>query len=549
MNKKIVFIIISLLIIICSINLFSYKDVYSYEKEKVIKVGYYSYYPYYYKEKNGKVSGYYHDLLNFLCTNLNIKYEYVNVDNNNAIEMLNNEEIDILMGLYDIPDKNGTLIYSDNYIEFDNRYIYINTDINNIKYGNLNDLSGKSFAYIEGDVKIEWIIQLFKYYDIIIEPVKVKTQEECVKLLNSKQVDAISSNKIEENIENYKDTIKYYLGAIYIASNNESKDILKEFDFFLNNSYRNKQTGKLKFIYNRYFRKDLLLKYIALIILSIIAIIVSIYAIIYPYIKKVISKRRVAKNIAEGNFLLYYQPIVDPFKNIEIGFEGLLRLKDKNNNILYPFKFMNYIERGNMFYDLTLWILEKAICDYKIISNYDNYKGKDFYISINLSFNEIENTKFINKAIKLAKDYNIKKGSICLEIIEKVYAKDLNKIQKAVSLLKESGYKIAIDDFGVEYSNLSILDKIDFDSIKLDKCFADNISVSKITNEVIAFISKIASIKDKILIIEGVEEKYQIEEIKKMVNEKIVNKKMYIQGYYYAKPMSIKELKEFSLRY
>lgn len=130
MNKKIVFIIISLLIIICSINLFSYKDVYSYEKEKVIKVGYYSYYPYYYKEKNGKVSGYYHDLLNFLCTNLNIKYEYVNVDNNNAIEMLNNEEIDILMGLYDIPDKNGTLIYSDNYIEFDNRYIYINTDIN-----------------------------------------------------------------------------------------------------------------------------------------------------------------------------------------------------------------------------------------------------------------------------------------------------------------------------------------------------------------------------------------------------------------------------------
>lgn len=302
-------------------------------------------------------------------------------------------------------------------------------------------------------------------------------------------------------------------------------------------------------MYNKYFRKNIILGYALLIIFLVIIIGASICIIIYPYIKKIIIKERIIKNIENENFLLYYQPIVDPFKNIEIGFEGLLRLKDENNKVLSPFSFMNDIEKVDMFYDMTLWILEKAICDYKIISNYDNYKDKDFYISINLSFNEIENTKFINKAIKLAKDYNIKKGSICLEIIEKVYAKDLSKIQKAISLLKESGYKIAIDDFGVEYSNLSILEKIDFDSIKLDKCFADNISVSKITNEVIAFMSKVASIKDKILIIEGVEDKYQIEEIKKMVNENIVNEKMYIQGYYYAKPMSIKELEEFSLRY
>ena len=97
-------------------------------------------------------------------------------------------------------------------------------------------------------------------------------------------------------------------------------------------------------------------------------------------------------------------------------------------------------------------------------------------------------------------------------------------------------------DIKLQYSNLSILEEIDFDSIKLDKCFADNISISKITNEVIAFISKITLITDKMLVIEGVEQKYQIEEIKK-----IVNKNVYIQGYYYSKPMNIEELKEFSL--
>ena len=511
-------------------------------KERKIKVGYYSYYPYYYKDKKGNVHGYYHELLDNLCSNLNIDYEYVDVNINTAIEMLENEEIDILMGLYNIPNKNSKLIYSDNHIQFDNRYIYIYGDINEVRYGNLNYLNGKKFTYAAGDIKSEWLIQLLKYYGINVKPVKVKTKDECIKLLDLKEVDALSSNRINEGLEAYKETMKYYIGAVYIVGNEKSKDVINYFDFFLNNSFTNNKVDKLRFIYNKYFRKDIIFRDIILITLSIVTILGIIYMIIYPFIKKIIIKQRVTKNMKAGNFLLYYQPIVDPFKNIEVGFEGLLRLKDKNNKILTPFTFIKDIEKGDMFYELTLWILEKAICDYKIISNYENYKNKNFYISINLSFRELENTEFINKAIKLAKDYNIKKGSISLEIVEKVYARDLEKIQIAISLLKESGYKIAIDDFGVEYSNLSILEEIDFDSIKLDKCFADNISISKITNEVIAFISKITLITDKMLVIEGVEQKYQIEEIKK-----IVNKNVYIQGYYYSKPMNIEELKEFSL--
>ncbi len=506
-------------------------------KEKKIKVGYYSYYPYYYKDKKGNVHGYYHELLDTLCSNLNIEYEYVDVNINNAIEMLENEEIDILMGLYNIPNKNSKLIYSDSHIEFDNRYIYIYGDINESQYANLNDLNGKKFAYLDGDIKSEWLIQLLGYYDINVEPVKVKTNDECISLLNLKEVDAISSSKIYGSVEAYKETVKYYVGSVYIVGNGKSKEVIKYFDFFLNN-----KVDKLTFIYNKYFQKGLILRNIILIALSIMTIVGIIYVIIYPYIKKTIIKRRVTKNITEGNFLLYYQPIVDPFKNIEVGFEGLLRLKDKNNNVLSPFNFLKEIEKGDMFYELTLWILEKVICDYKIISNYENYKNKNFYLSLNLSFRELENTEFINRAIKLAADYNIKKGSISLEIIEKVHARDLEKIQIAIALLKESGYKIAIDDFGVEYSNLSILEEIDFDSVKLDKCFADNISISQITSEVIAFISKITLITDKILVIEGIEQKYQIEEIKK-----IVNKNVYIQGYYYSKPMNIVELKEFSL--
>ena len=58
--------------------------------------------------------------------------------------LFENEEIDILMGLYNIPNKNSKLIYSDNHIQFDKRYIYIYGDINEVRYGNLNYLNGKN---------------------------------------------------------------------------------------------------------------------------------------------------------------------------------------------------------------------------------------------------------------------------------------------------------------------------------------------------------------------------------------------------------------------
>ncbi|WP_343349081.1 EAL domain-containing protein [Terrisporobacter petrolearius] len=226
-----------------------------------------------------------------------------------------------------------------------------------------------------------------------------------------------------------------------------------------------------------------------------------------------------------------------------VGFESLLRLKDKKNKILLPSCFIKDIEISDMFFEMTLWVLEKAIHDYEMISNYKYYENKDFYISINLSFQELENDDFINKIIEIANKNNIKNGSICLEILENIHVKDLEGIEYTIEALKKNGFKIAIDDFGIEYANLNMLEIVEFDIIKLDKYFADNISKSKINNEVIKFLSNITLLTNKYFIIEGVEEKYQIDEIKN-----IHHNNLYIQGYFYSKPLPIEELEKFYVR-
>ena len=67
---------------------------------------------------------------------------------------------------------------------------------------------------------------------------------------------------------------------------------------------------------------------------------------------------------------------------------------NKDGKILTPYSFIKEIEDNNMSLEVSLWLLKKVILDYRIIKDYDMVKGRDFYISLNVSFKEIENPKF-----------------------------------------------------------------------------------------------------------------------------------------------------------
>ena len=214
-----------------------------------------------------------------------------------------------------------------------------------------------------------------------------------------------------------------------------------------------------------------------------------------------------------------------------------IRLKDKNNNIIPPCEFMPELEKNNMLFDISLWVLNKAVEDYKRLKTYTCIDDNDFYISINVSLSEIENKKFLQKAIKILSDSNLGPNKICLEIIERVRSHDLDKINTHITALRNAGFKIAIDDFGVEYSNLDILKKVDFDILKVDKCFVDDICTDNVQREILMFINNLAYISNKTLIIEGIENIYQ----HNLINN-INNTSLYTQGYFYSRPMNIAEI-------
>lgn len=513
-NKKIIAILFTCLLVI-----FSNIEIFSLEKDKNIKVGLYSYAPYYYKDKNNNITGYYHEFLDILCKDANITYEYVNVDIDSGLEKLKSKEIDILLGLHYSEERFKELIYSENYISLDNKKMYIK-DMN-ISYGNLKYLNEKKLAYIKGDLGDSWISNALKSKNVNIDLIGGKNLDECINMFKRGEVELISLPQGNNSLTNYNKIFKYSAGMTYIVGNENSRHIIKKFDEVINTKYKSQYNNKLLNLYNKYFRKEIIAMHLAILCCIFLLIAIISYKIIYPFVKKRVTRRKVILNKKNDNFILYYQPIVNSNNNEVVGFESLLRLKYKNNKILPPSCFIKDIKVSDMFVEMNLWILERVIYDYKVISNYNCYKNKDFYISINLSFEELENEYFVNKIIEIANENKIKPGSICLEIVEKIGIKDLKNIKTTIKNLKNNGFKIAIDDFGIEYANLNILEIIEFDIIKLDKYFADNIVKSKINNEVIKFMSNITLITNKYFVIEGVEENYQIEEIKKICHNNI----------------------------
>ncbi|MDK0795025.1 EAL domain-containing protein [Clostridium perfringens] len=509
------------------------------QRKTLLKIGFYDDYPHFYIDHKANVCGYYKDITERLAKKLNFKIEYVNGKAPDLLKELKNGEIDLVFGINKLPEREEFFEFTNKPINDELKLIYTNTDI---KYGDLEALNGMKMGYIEGELDNEWILEYLRKRNINVELVKGYSYKAIKTLLADNKVDFIVDNPdsdIKNKGENIREIFQFSSGPKYIVANKNNNELIKKIDGALSTINLNGYLGN-----NNYFKQihnfiiDTTNKNVIILIIFIICIIM--FKSVKKRIVKILKKKKICNDLKKDNYTLYYQPIVDFKHNRVRSVEALLRLR-KDGKLLTPYYFMKDIEDANMMKEITLWVLNRVIKDYNIIKFYHNINEKDFYISLNVSFNEIKDREFLKKIVKIVNDSKIIKNSICLEIIEKFGVEEIEKIQENIKSLQDNGILIAIDDFGVEYSNLDLLKKIDSNIIKLDKFFADGINDSEISLKVIDFILDICRLSDKSIVIEGIEEKEQVDIIKTFLYEKI-----YIQGYYFSKPLDIESLKTYT---
>ncbi|RHX92924.1 GGDEF domain-containing phosphodiesterase [Leptospira stimsonii] len=230
---------------------------------------------------------------------------------------------------------------------------------------------------------------------------------------------------------------------------------------------------------------------------------------------------------------LAYQPIMDLRQDSILSMEVLLRWNHPEKGKLMPASFISIAESSSFIKTIGEWLIWDTLKSYST----SILKENQICISLNISAKQL-NDKQIFNVLKEATDfYGISPDSIILEIIEDSFDSNLVKVNKVIALLKDFGFRFAIDDFGKGYSSLGRLQTLPVDYIKLDKVFLFNYFKSS-SKTIISSLINLIQAMDKAIIVEGVENPNQHELLKELNCN-------YAQGYFYSYPLEASKVEEY----
>ncbi|MGD9887221.1 MAG: EAL domain-containing protein [Bacilli bacterium] len=235
-------------------------------------------------------------------------------------------------------------------------------------------------------------------------------------------------------------------------------------------------------------------------------------------------------------FLLYYQPIINISDDTLYGAEALLRWNHPEHGVLAPNQFINIMEQSGDIYWVGLWGIENLIKQYYDVKN--DFPELEPRMSLNLSPKQLIVTTLVADFQKILRKYHLQASNITLEIVEFALFERYDEIMVNIQKLKDVGFKIAIDGFGLDFATLAKLEKMPIDIIKLDRSFLRENQESYMTEKFASLLVGFATNNKKIVISEGVENYEMLEKANKFGIT-------LVQGYYFGYPMSGDDLKAY----
>lgn len=240
-----------------------------------------------------------------------------------------------------------------------------------------------------------------------------------------------------------------------------------------------------------------------------------------------------------NEFELYYQPIIR--HGVEgspcCGAEALLRWNSTELGFIPPGDFIPLAEYLGLINPIGEFVLHEAVkrCKY-----WNDCGHPDYKVNVNISVIQLLQPDFVAKVKQVLDRVKINPKNVTLEVTESLAINDMERMKKVLKSLKALGVCVALDDFGTGYSSLNHIREMPIDIIKIDKCFVDNLSEDEFAGAFVKMVSELAKTIGVAVCVEGVEQRKQLEVLKDM------NVDM-IQGYYYGKPMPVKEFEKIYL--
>ncbi|MEA3454905.1 MAG: bifunctional diguanylate cyclase/phosphodiesterase [Campylobacterota bacterium] len=242
--------------------------------------------------------------------------------------------------------------------------------------------------------------------------------------------------------------------------------------------------------------------------------------------------------LKNGEFELYYQPLIAMANDLVWGAEALIRWNHPVRGMVSPAEFIPFAEKTGLIVELGRFVIDEAIKQQK---KWEIFKFNKIQVSINLSFREIETGEVVDFISKTLTRHQVSPALVKFEITENAAMLDPEGIVREFERLKSMGVQLALDDFGTGYSSFAYLKDFSLDTLKIDQSFVTDMVHNSEHQKIVLAMIGLGHNFDLQITAEGIEDEATYNMLKEFGCD-------IAQGYYFSKPLPVFEFQELIRR-
>jgi diguanylate cyclase (GGDEF)-like protein len=252
---------------------------------------------------------------------------------------------------------------------------------------------------------------------------------------------------------------------------------------------------------------------------------------------RMVLENDLRRALEKAEFTLYYQPKFRLGQETRVeGVEALVRWEHPQRGFMLPGEFIAIAEETGLIIPVGGWVMKEACRQAKEWQ--ERYPSEPpLAMCVNLSAGQVRHPGLLKDVRSALFESGLEPGGMILEITEGTLLKDTQVIKTAFKELKALGVRLAMDDFGKEYSSLSYLNRLPVDGLKIDRLFLESFGEDLSNTIIVEAVISLAHSLGLEVTGEGVESAEQLELLRRMGCD-------LAQGYHLARPLPSEEVEQ-----
>ena len=234
--------------------------------------------------------------------------------------------------------------------------------------------------------------------------------------------------------------------------------------------------------------------------------------------------------MAKGGLQLAYQPKLSLATGEIADAEALIRWSDRNGRSLPPDKFIPLAEATGVIHEVTAFALQAAVADLRRWTR----DGLAVRVAVNVSALDLAADDFAPKVLGILADAGIPTNQLALEVTESALIRSAADVASTLSVLRESGIRLSVDDYGTGQSTLSYLKHLPIHELKIDKTFVTALAEDENDRIMVRSTIDLAHELGLEVVAEGIEDEKTLAILRDLGCD-------YAQGYFISRPVAADE--------